>query len=480
MLWLDIDRSKNTPLIRQIYEELRTKILNKELIAGEKLPSTRRFSQELKVSRNILLEVYEQLISEGYLDSIEGSGTYVAKGTSLEKYTDYYAYDGGYINTDENKKNKSPDKINFISGTPDLKLFPRISWAKCLKEACLDVPMDYLNYSSSKGIYDLRISLSKLLLRTKGIKCNPDQVIVLSGSIEGFLIISKLLGDKYKQVIIEDPSYNGIKKVLETMNLNIYPVSSDEKGINTELIPMDKKAGFIIVTPSHHFPLGGVLPIQRRIKLIEYSRRMGVYIVENDYDSEFRYSGQPVSSLHLLDPNRVIHIGTFSESMYPGIRVGYMIVPEEIAGECKKIKGSLGLVKSSIKQLALSYFIKRGYFERHLNKMKKTYQKKREVLIMELKNAFNERVRITGDSTGLYVIADYNSINFTDKLLKKIENNGVSIYTVEEHSINKGNHLNKLIMGYGNLSINEIKTGVGRLKDAIGIKNNIMIKRRSI
>lgn len=467
MLWLNIDRSSGIPLIRQIYDELRTKILNKDLIAGEKLPSTRKLSQELKVSRNVILEAYEQLISEGYLESIEGSGTYVAKGSSLEKYINYYTYEAKFINSREDEKSEAYDKIDFISGTPDLSLFPKVWWAKCLKEACLDAPLDSLNYTSSAGIYDLRISISKLLLRTKGIKCNPEQIIILSGSIEGFLIISKFLGDKNKAAIIEDPSYNGIKSILETMNIDLYPVPADEKGMNVDLIPMNKKAGFIIVTPSHHFPLGGVLPIQRRIKLIEFSRSNGIYIIENDYDSEFRYSGQPINSLHLLDPKQVIHIGTFSESIYPGIRLGYMIVPEKIVSECKKIKGSLGLIKSSIKQIALSYFIKRGYFERHLNKMKKIYQKKRETLIIELKKVFNEKVRITGDSTGLYIVADFNGINFTDELVKNIDSKGVSIYTVEEHSINKGYHLNKLIMGYGNLSLEEIKDGVGKLKDAI-------------
>ena len=173
MLWLTVDRSSGMLLIRQIYDELRNRILNKELAAGEKLPSTRKLSQELNVSRIVVLEAYEQLLAEGYLESIRGSGTYVAKGTSLEKYSDYYAYETGRFDDEDEGNRDVRNEINFASGTPDLALFPKIWWAKCLKEACLDAPAGSLNYTNAAGIHDLRVSLCKLLLRTKGIKCRP-------------------------------------------------------------------------------------------------------------------------------------------------------------------------------------------------------------------------------------------------------------------------------------------------------------------
>jgi GntR family transcriptional regulator/MocR family aminotransferase len=466
MLWINIDKSAEISLTRQIYEELRAKILGKELIAGEKLPSTRKLARELAVSRNTILEVYEQLIAEGYLESSEGSGTYVTKGSSLERNINYYTYDMG-ANILKEKKAEAPHPVDFISGTPDLSLFPRILWAKCLKEACLDVPQESLNYTSSAGIYDLRVSMAKLLLRTKGIKCHPSQIIITSGSSEAFLILSKLLGGKNKEAIIEDPAYNGIKKILQTLNIKLYTVPADDRGMKVDLIPRTKKACFIIVTPSHHFPLGSVLPIQRRIKLVEFSRKNGIYIIENDYDSEFRYLGYPISSLQLLDPQNVIHIGTFSESMYPGIRLGYMILPENLVRDCKRIKGALGLLKSSVKQIALSYFIKKGNFERHLNKMKKVYQKKREFLLDNLQESFGEKVRISGDSTGLYVVAEFAGLDFTLELVEKIENQGIVIYPVEDHALNKGSHKNKIILGYGNLKTEEISEGVSRLKKGL-------------
>ena len=463
MIWINIDRSKDVSLIGQVYDGLRMKILNRELEAGEKIPSTRMLSQELKVSRNIILQAYEHLISEGYLESREGSGTYVAKGTSLERIGSGYIHDHAVPGND-NKKN-AIKKIDFVSGTPDLKMFPRIWWSRCMKEACLDASSDLLNYSSPEGIYDLRSSLSKLLLKTKGIRCNPQQVIILSGSIEGFLLTSRL-ATNHNMIIIEDPSYYAIRDILETMKINLFPASCDNRGMNVDKLPENVKSDFIIVT-SHHFPLGGVLTIQRRIKLIEYSRRNDIYIIENDYDGEFRYTGQPVSSLHLLDRERVIHIGTFSESMYPGIRLGYMIVPEKKLKEFVVMKETLGLVRSSIEQMAMSYFIKRGYFERHLEKMKRLYRKKRELLISSLTDCFGNEVRISGDSTGLYVIAEFSGYKFNDALVKKIEDNGVLVYPVKDHYFKKGRCTGKLIMGYGNLDADEIVTGIKKMKDAM-------------
>ncbi|GAG95469.1 unnamed protein product, partial [marine sediment metagenome] len=274
----------------------------------------------------------------------------------------------------------------------------------------------------------------------KGIKCYPDQIIILSGSSEGFLIIGKLLKPYYNNVIIEDPVYNGIQKIFKSLDIKFYPIPVDDKGIRSDLIPENIKNHFIIVTPSHQFPTGSVLPIQRRVKLIKLARNINTYIIENDYDSEFRYTGQQISSLHLLDPEIVIHIGTFSESLYPSLRLGYMVLPESLVKDCCKIKESCGLFTPSIYQLALSNFIKEGYFERHINKMKKLYKGKRKILIDKLKDEFKSSIKISGDSIGLYIVVEFKNVIFTDQILKKLLDNKVRVYRVEDHSIIKGKH----------------------------------------
>lgn len=466
MLWIDIDRSLHIPLTKQVYEQLRTKILTRELQAGEQLPSTRKLAQGLGVSRNVIIYVYEQLASEGYLESQEGSGTYVAQGTYLEEYKNYYSYEffhedpGTGVPHDE-------DIIDFITGIPDLRYFPRKIWAKLLRESCLDAPESLFDYGKPEGSVELRLSLSKFLLRTKGIRCHPDQIIILSGSAQGFLIIAEVLASSSQEVIIEDPVYLGIQNIFKSLNLSLYPIPVDEKGIQTEAIPEKKAVRFIIVTPSHQFPMGSVLPIQRRVKLIEYARRTHTYIIENDYDSEFRYSGPPISSLHLLDPDYVVHIGTFSESLCPSLRLGYMILPESLIEPCRTYMNLNSIMTSALKQVALAAFIDEGYLERHINKMKKRYQEKRKTLIYFLQEAFTDQVTISGDSTGLYVVAEFKNMTFSDDVIETLHHQGVRIYPVEDHAIIKGRHTHNILLGYGNLPLEKIPEGITRMKNAL-------------
>ena len=465
-LWIDIDRSVTTPLTKQVYEQLRGKILKRELQAGERLPPTRKFARELDVSRNVIINVYEQLIAEGYLESREGSGTYVAQDSYLEEYKDYYSY--RFTQQPHlSQKHSSEEMIDFANGIPDLAAFPRKTWAKLLRDICLDAPERQFDYGESGGIPELRQSLSRFLLRTKGIRCHPEQILVLAGASQALFAIAKLLAEPYREVILEDPSYVGILHMFSELHFSFFPVPVDEKGMQVHTIPERKKASFTIVTPSHQFPFGAVLPIQRRIKLIEYARATDSYVIENDYDGEFRYSGSPISSLHLLDPEHVIHVGTFSESLFPSIRLAYMIVPAALLESCRTLVRAFGLIVPTLQQLTLNGFIEDGHLERHINRMKKTYQQKRATVIRTLQEEFQERVRISGDSTGLYVVADFAGKHFSKQQLEDIEYHGVRVYPVEDHAIHKGRHTSKLIIGYGNVPQEKIVIGLQRLTQAL-------------
>ncbi len=466
MLWIQIDRSSSIPLTKQVCEQLRTKILTRELPTGERLPPTRKLAQELGVSRNVIIYVYEQLAFEGYLETREGAGTYVAQGTYLEQYKDYYTYEFHY-EEGKNKRQHDEDVIDFNTGVPDLEHFPRKIWAKLLRESCLDAPDSLLDYGETQGNYRLRGSLAKFLLKTKGIRCHPDQIFILSGSAQGFLIIVHILTSPLNEIIIEDPMYLGIQRIFTHLDLPLYPVPVDEKGIQVDLIPENKPSSFVIVTPSHQFPMGSVLPIQRRVKLIEYARKTKTYIIENDYDSEFRYSGPPISSLHLLDPEYVVHVGTFSESLFPSLRIGYMILPERLIEPCRDFMRVNSMATSSLKQMALAAFIDEGHLERHINKMKKLYRKKRQILIRCLQDTFQDQIAISGDSTGLYVVVAFQNLIFSDDLMERIEEHDVRIYRVEDHAILKGRHRHKILVGYGASDAENIQEGVRRLKEAL-------------
>jgi GntR family transcriptional regulator/MocR family aminotransferase len=466
MLWFTIDRSKTTPLTKQICEQLRLKILTRELSVGERLPPTRKLAQELGISRNVIINVYEQLVSEGYLESREGSGTYVAEGTYLEQYKATFAdavdwtFRRAIIPRDQ-------QIIAFQSGVPDLELFPRNIWAKLLREVCLDASESLFDYTPVEGLPEIRYALAKFLLRAKGIRCHPDQIIIVSGSAEGLALLFQVVARTVKRVILEEPLYNGIHRIVDHLGYECVPVAVDEKGIRVEDIPHNIQAGAVLVTPSHHYPSGCILSIQRRIKLVEYARRTNTLIIENDYDSEFRYSGSPISSIHLLDPEQVAHVGTFSESLYPSVRLGYLVLPEHIVEACRNFKASLGLVTASLQQLALSRFLEEGYLERHIGKMKKVYQKRRKCLLAGLHDAFGRQLVIRGDATGLYVVAEFQHYQFIPEVLEQIARHNVRVSCVEEHTLIKGKHANQLILGFGNLTHDRIEEGIRRLKAAL-------------
>jgi GntR family transcriptional regulator/MocR family aminotransferase len=465
MLFLLIDRESVLPLTRQIYEQIRDKILKQELRAGTRLPPTRKLAEDLGVARNVVTEAYEQLSAEGFLEARQGSGTYVARESYLERYTEYRELVTDLLPPPD--KDRETDFVSFDSGTPDLSRFPRKLWASYLKEACVLSPDQSLSYGAPAGSMKLRRRLAEFLLRNKGILCSPRQLFILAGSAQAFIILTKLLELAPEGIIVEDPLYRGIQDIFRSLGVSLWPVPVDDKGIQVDRIPALKKDIPILITPSHQFPFGCVLPIQRRVRLIELVRKTASFVIENDYDSEFRYVGAPISSLHLLDPERVIHIGTFSESMYPGLRLGYLVLPDALVEGCIRVVGQLSLSATAVSQTALASFIEDGQLERHMSRMKKLYRRKRETLIAALRRAFGQSVRISGDSTGLYLVACFRGIEFGDEMLRRLEAHHVSIERVADHAIVKGGHEDKIILGYGNLEIEAIEEGIRRLQQAV-------------
>ncbi|WP_044640528.1 MocR-like pyridoxine biosynthesis transcription factor PdxR [Risungbinella massiliensis] len=464
MLWIPIDRSSDISLIRQVYQQIRERILNGELQFGEKLPSTRELSSELKVSRNVILEAYDQLLAEGFLVSRRGSGTFVAEGTYLEQNkmaTTLYSLNWG------EDKNKCDTIIDFRSGIPALDLFPRKTWAKLSHTIWNETSPSMFGYDIPEGRLELREVLSRYLLKTRGVFCHPEQIVITSGAVQALTLVSKLLLSSGDEVIMEDPITNDIQTIFKSSGASLYPIPVDNNGINTSLLPLNKNPKFIFLTPSHQFPLGGTLPIQRRIQLINYSRKLDCYLVEDDYDSEFRYEGPPVSSLQGLEPERVLYIGSFSKILSPALRMGYLILPPALFEKCRRLKWLSDLHTPSLDQLILAQFIAEGYLERHIMKMKKIYKKRRDFLIHQLESIFSNKINIFGYSTGLHLIVEFDRFPFTKEAFEEIQRLGVKVYPVEDHTIEKGKHDNRIILGYGHLTKEEIREGVSRLHRAI-------------
>ena len=463
MMWLTIDKKGNISLIRQVYDQIKSMILEGKLVQEDKLPSTRWLSKDLGISRNVILEAYDQLMAEGYIESRQGSGTVVSNGIYFRKSEIKLK---NSLSNDIKKRDET-NLIDFRSGVPELNMFPKKEWGNLYNKICSNIPYSELRYCGPEGIIGLRQALSEYLFRVRGICCRAEQIMIISGSTQGLSLISKMLYEPSAEIIVEDPIHYGLLNVISAYDYLISPIPVDDKGIITDMLKVGNKVKFVYVTPSHQFPLGGVLPIKRRIELVEFSKKNSCYIIEDDYDSEFRYEGQPTSSFYELEPNRVIYIGSFSKILAPALRLGYMILPDELIPKYKKLKMYTDVHTESISQLVLSKFISDGKLEKHIWKMKKEYNKKRQALINNLDINFPNEYIIKGQATGLHLVAEFKNILFTEEVLERIIKEKVKVYPVERYAIQKGRHSNKIILGYGHLSIEDITEGIKRLKKAI-------------
>ncbi|MGI2294947.1 PLP-dependent aminotransferase family protein [Paenibacillus sp. GXUN7292] len=470
MTWVQINRASGVPLYRQIYEHFRSKILQGELRSGEQIPSTRELAASLSVSRNIVVEAYEQLFAEGFIEGRQGSGTFIAEGTYLEGLVDLEVLNSiRQTEFDVSALMESPPSewIDFRPGIPALDLFPRKIWSKLAEQVYLHGPDSAVGYGRPEGRAELRAVLARYLRRTRGVICHPEQLLITTGATQALSLIAKLFLSEDTKAIIEDPITHEIQTMFSVPGTTLLPIPVDEHGMMTSLLPYDKQPSYVYVTPSHQYPLGGILPIQRRVQLIQYARTTGCYIVEDDYDSEFRYESPPVSSMQGLEPDKVIYIGTFSKILSPSLRMGYLILPQSLISKARKLKWLTDLHTPSFEQLILARFIDEGHLDRHVAKMKKLYRRRRDCLMKSLVSHFSPSVHLSGYSTGLHFIAEFPDIAFNSGLCETLEKNGVKVYPVELHAINKDAQRNRIVLGFGNLSEDKIEEGVQRLASAL-------------
>ena len=463
MYGIKIIRNYELSLTRQICDQLRKLIENENLKCGERLPSSRQMSRELNVSRNVILEVYEQLNAEGYLESQVGSGTYIAENIYKKRTNDNKKTSHDNRGNTATNKQKESELIHFAGGIPDLKMFPGKIWSKYIKEAFLKEDNSLYSYGNISGDLRLRKALTKYLFHIKGIQCSPEQILIVSGSSDGFILTAKVLSNTYNSVFVEEPTVNFIKNIFLDQRYNIIPVNVDDNGINIEELEKEKERKIIIITPSHQFPTGSILTIQKRQRLIEFAERTDSFLVEDDYDSEFRLKGIPIPPLQVLNPSRVIYVGTFSKNCYPGLRLGFLVVPDRLLHRFIEIKEKLNIYTPTIKQRAMAGFIAEGHLERYIYTMKKIYKKRRELLNSLLVERFRNDISIKGDETGMHLQVEFTNPEFHNLDWKKAVNYGVKIDSFENYSFNPGYNTNKIVLGYGNLDNNKIQEGINRL-----------------
>ncbi len=464
MIYLNFDKTKKRSYVTQIYSAMREKILLGELLAGEALPSSRELCQNLSVARNTVLSAYDMLVAEGVVYSVAGSGFYVSpsvhstvkivpiKNQQTASLTDLVITD---------------DIINYDSGLPAISLFPRAKWNRAVSRVFLEAPISALGYDDPQGRPELREVLCDYLKKTRGIACSPQQIIITSGAKQGLSLVAKCLLSSKSEVWIEDPSNFNVKQIFSYHTDNIIPFEVDQQGIRPEQFPSEEKPDLIFVTPSHQFPMGGILPFKRRIALVEFARKTGAYILEDEYDSIFTYDSPPVNSLFELDSEHVIYVGTFSKVMFPSIRLGYLVVPEQLVSKIRELKRLADHHSNSIYQLALMHFIESGELERHIRHMKKEYRKRHDILLEKMDAMFGEMIQIHGAEAGMHVIVEFDKAIFSEEMINQLFQAGVYVVPVERHTIQKGNHKNQIIMGYTGMEIESLLRGLEVIKNII-------------
>lgn len=466
MYGLEIDRNSELTLAQQLYHQLRQLILSGRLPANSRLPATRRLSEHLHIARNIVVDVYEQLRAEGFLDSRPGSYTRVAPDTLL---TQEILPLSAMLSLP--LPSASP-LIDFRPGVPDLREFPRKYWLAEMKRVLLDAPDQLLDYGDPAGCPDLRNALPSFLLQSRGVRCRPEQLVITAGSTQALALVVRLLTQANPNILVENPLNKEMQRYLAVLGCRPTALDVDRQGLQTDLLPWDSPSppAFTLVTPSHQFPTGGILPIQRRIQLIHFARQSGSYIVEDDYENEFTHGAAPVSSLQGLAPDTVFYVGTFSKALAPALRLGYLVLPLSMVKKFQRLDWFAPQQPSPLDQLVLRSFIVSGRLARHIAKVGKLYKKKRLCLIQALRRNFGETVLYPENAAGLHLTVEFPGFRFDFARTERIaQEYGVRIHAVSRHVLGLSHPawLNQIILGYGNLTESQIVEGVSRLSRAL-------------
>ena len=447
---LSIKRNTSVPIYRQIDAFLRRLILEGNLQPGQKLPSTRELAAELNVSRITVKTVYEQLLTEGFVQSKTGAGTFVADGLELKILPNFQQPRSEPRLSETMISHRAKKiipakaalrfgKVNpFRPGVPALELFPIKLWNKYLLDAFNSYNRKTMSYGEIKGQTSLRQSIARHLINTRGMQVDPEQIIITGGAQQAFSLIGLVMLNQSDNVWYENPGHIAGREALEALGANIVPVPIDDEGMNIKCaIDNHTKPTLIFTTPSHQQPLGTTMTLARRLMLLNFARESGAWIIEDDYDSEFRYRGQPLPALSALDSERsVFYVGTFSKSMFAAIRIGYVVVPPAFVNAFAVAQNLLGQGSSSVVEAALSMFMDDGKFSDHIRKMRRVYRERQNILYNSLITECFDTLEPQPADAGMHILAWLKN-NIDDQIAHEallndgIESLPLSVYCTE-------------------------------------------------
>ncbi|HET8773900.1 MAG TPA: PLP-dependent aminotransferase family protein [Thermoanaerobaculia bacterium] len=459
--------SAGVPLSRQIYAGLRGAILAGTLRPGDRLPSTRDLAEQLRVSRTVVLLAYDQLLAEGFVRGRGGSGTYVAEGlaaarpkTAREPAKLRLSRFGAHA---QHTATDFPEKrlpYDFSYRRSPVEGFPLDAWQRILLRRARKASVAKHEYGPPAGSIALREAIAGHLRRSRAVVCDASQIVIVNGSQQALDLVARVLLDRGDRVAIEDPHYQGAREVFLAAGAQLQPVAVDADGLDPDRLPARARLAF--VTPSHQFPTGTILPLARRFALLEWARRANAAVIEDDYDGELFYENQPVASMQGLDTDgRVIYVGTFSRTVYPALRIGYLIAPASLVEAFTAAKWLCDRGTLTLEQETLAEFIASGAYERHLHKARRENARRRAALLEAIDDSLRDRVTITGDRSGTHLVLWPRSRASEETLIADAAAAGVGVYGISRYAIRP--RAPGLMLGYSRMSPEDIREGIRRL-----------------
>jgi GntR family transcriptional regulator / MocR family aminotransferase len=467
-----VDRRLAKPLYRQIYDAFRTRVIRGDLRAGQVVPSSRELARDLRVSRLPVLDAYAQLLAEGYFESRIGAGTFIAASlpgrTEPQKASEKSAGERS-ISTHAAALDAQPTWAAalgpFQVGQPDLQSFPIEIWSRLVARHARRMTVKALQYGDPMGLPELREVIANYLRTSRSVRCEASQIMIVSGSQQALDLSTRVLLNAGAAAWVEDPGYWLVHHVLKAAGCRAVPVPIDAQGIDVAAgVRLTRKARAAFVTPSHQYPLGVTMSAARRLRLLEWAQREDAWIIEDDYDSEYRYDSMPIASLQGLDRNaRVIYIGTFSKVMFPSLRLGYVVIPPDLVERFTAMRRAMDLCPSHATQAVMADFIREGHFARHIRRMRPIYAARWRTLSAAIERELGASATVTSDAAGMHLTIVLSAGRDDREIAAQAAQQSIYVSALSELSIGSSPRRG-LVLGFGNTRESQIAAAVRQLK----------------
>ncbi len=479
-----VDRNVSKPLHRQIYDSYRAAIARGSLRPGQRIPSTRVLASEIGVSRFPVLNAYAQLLAEGYLESRVGAGTVVTSSLPEQLTTSAPAREKDAPAgcgprpvarrcSDLPRPETFPWMMNhgaFRVGQVAFDQFPMQIWSKLVARHCRSMDGQLAHYGRLTGSERLRQAIANYLKTARSVRCEAEQVLIVNGSQQAIDISARLLLNSGSRVWIEEPGYRLARDVFALNGCEPIPIPVDTEGLDvTAGIKKCPKARAAFVTPSHQFPLGVTMSASRRMQLVEWAQHAGAWIIEDDYDSEYRYESLPIASLQGLDPNsRVIYVGTFSKVLFPSLRLGYMVIPPDLVDQFWRMRRVMDLGQPTFHQEVIADFISEGHFARHIRRMRVLYGELRRVLVDALDKNLKGTLKVVGDEAGMHLTVLLKDGHRDEAIAERGVQQNLSVWPLSSCYLDRARQ--GFVLGFGGTTVRSIPIAVRKLRDLMGLR----------